>query len=268
MIGKNNGRLGLPTFIQTYFSDGAVKERETLLAEKRNKNKIVTEPAVVKIEEKPVPAPPPTFQLCVQVKEKILQDPDDPNSPVKGLKTLTEKKIISYQVDGKAEIRLQLKQDGIYHFVCSKPGYLNNGVDFVPKTKLKNDTVVVILDKIFPEKEIVLEDIYYDYDKANIRADAIPKLDVLLKILNDNENIRIQLSSHTDCRGEDDYNIDLSQRRAQSVVDYLIESGIDAEVLVAKGYGETSPAVDCDCSNCTEEEHQKNRRTTFKILSD
>ncbi len=276
MIGKNNGRLGLPTFIQTYFSDGAVKERETLLAEKRNKNKIVTEPAVVKIEEKPVPAPPPTFQLCVQVKEKILQDPDDPNSPVKGLKTLpgstvnldTEKKIISYQVDGKAEIRLQLKQDGIYHFVCSKPGYLNNGVDFVPKTKLKNDTVVVILDKIFPEKEIVLEDIYYDYDKANIRADAIPKLDVLLKILNDNESIRIQLSSHTDCRGEDDYNIDLSQRRAQSVVDYLIESGIDAEVLVAKGYGETSPAVDCDCTNCTEEEHQKNRRTTFKILSD
>ncbi len=275
MIGKNNGRLGLPTFIQTYFSNGAVKERETLLAEKRNKNKVVPEPPVVQIEEKPKPAPPPTFQLCVQVKEKILQDPDDPNSPVKGLSSLpgstvnldTEKKIISYNVDGKAEIRLQLKQDGIYHFVCSKPGYLNNGVDYIPKKKLENDTVVVVLDKIFPEKEIVLEDIYYDYDKANIRADAVPKLDALLKILMDNENIRIQLSSHTDCRGDDEYNIDLSQRRAQSVVDYLIESGIAPEVLVAKGYGETSPAADCDCSDCSEEEHQENRRTTFKILS-
>ena len=85
--------------------------------------------------------------------------------------------------------------------------------------------------------------------------------------MRDNENIRIQLSSHTDCRGEDDYNIDLSQRRAQSVVDYLIDSGIEANVLVAKGYGETSPAADCNCTKCSEDEHQENRRTTFKILS-
>ena len=277
MIGKNNGRLGLPTFIQTYFSTGAVKEREAILAEKRAKNKKVPESTAVAVEAPPPPPPPPaTFQLCVQVKEKIYQDPNDPNSIVTGLKPLpgsavnldTKKKIINYQVDAKAEIRLQLKQDGVYHFVCSKKGYLNNGVDYVSKGKLKNDTVVVILDRIFPEKEIVLEDIYYDYDKANLRADAIPKLDNLLKILRDNEGIRIQLSSHTDCRGEDDYNIDLSQRRAQSVVDFLIESGIDPAVLVAKGYGETSPAADCSCSKCSEEEHQENRRTTFKILSD
>lgn len=276
MIGKNNGRLGLPTFIQTYFSEGAVKERETLLAQKRNAGKTTPEAEVAVVETVPEPAATPTFQLCVQVKEKILQDPDDPNSPVKGLKALpgstvnldTEKKVINYQVDANAEIRLQLKQDGVYHFVCSKAGYLNNGVDYVPKGKLKNDTVVVVLDRIFAEKEIVLEDIYYDYDKANIRADAIPKLDNLLKILKDNENIRIQLSSHTDCRGEDDYNIDLSQRRAQSVVDYLIESGISPEVLVAKGYGESSPSAICDCTTCSEEEHQKNRRTTFKILSE
>jgi outer membrane protein OmpA-like peptidoglycan-associated protein len=276
MVGKNNGRLGLPTFIQTYFSTGAVKERETILAEKRAKNKTVPEAAAVVTAEVPSPPPPPvTFQLCVQVKEKIYQDPNDPNSMVTGLKALpgstvnldTEKKVINYQVDGKAEIRLQLKQDGVYHFVCSKNGYLNSGVDYISKDKLKNDTVVVVLDRIFPEKEIVLEDIYYDYDKANLRADAIPKLDNLLKILKDNEGIRIQLSSHTDCRGEDDYNIDLSQRRAQSVVDYLIESGIDAEVLIAKGYGETSPAADCNCTKCSEDEHQENRRTTFKILS-
>jgi len=277
MIGKNNGRLGLPTFIQTYFTTAAVKERETILTEKRNKDKKVHEStAVVVIEAEPTPPPPATFQLCVQVKEKIYQDPDDPNSDVIGLKVLpgsivnlnTEKKIITYQADSKAEIRLQLKQDGIYHFVCSKAGYLNNGVDYIPKAILKNDTVVVVLDKIFPEKEIVLEDIYYDYDKANLRDDAIPRLENLLKILNDNESIKIQLSSHTDCRGEDDYNADLSQRRAQSVVDYLIESGISSEVLVAKGYGETVPAAECDCTACSEEEHQENRRTTFKILED
>ncbi len=276
MVGKNNGRLGLPTFIQTYFSTGAVKKRKTLLAEKRNKNKKVPEIPVDTPGKVPEPALPATFQLCVQVKEKVLQNPDDPNSTVLGLKPLpgsvvnldTEKKIIDYKVDRKAEVRLQLKMDGVYHFVCSKKGYLNNGVDYVSNPKLKNDTVVVVLDKIFREKEIILEDIYYDYDKADLRPDAIPKLDNLLKILKDNENIRIQLSSHTDCRGEEDYNIDLSQRRAQSVVDYLIESGIAPELLVAKGYGETSPAVDCYCFKCSEEEHQENRRTTFKILSD
>jgi len=76
----------------------------------------------------------------------------------------------------------------------------------------------------------------------------------------------MQLSAHTDCRGDLDFNQDLSQKRAQSAVDYIISTGISQDRLTAVGYGETTPAVVCECDDCTEDNHQTNRRTTFKIL--
>ncbi len=77
----------------------------------------------------------------------------------------------------------------------------------------------------------------------------------------------IEIGSHTDSRGSDSYNEKLSQERAQSVVDYLIEKGVATERLVAKGYGETKITNKCiNGVECTEEEHQKNRRTTFRII--
>ena len=91
-------------------------------------------------------------------------------------------------------------------------------------------------------------------------------MDKLSEVLQLNPDISIELASHTDCRGQDRYNQELSQKRAQSVVNYLIDKGIDANRLGAKGYGETTPVTDCICARCTEEEHQRNRRTTFKIV--
>jgi peptidoglycan-associated lipoprotein len=93
----------------------------------------------------------------------------------------------------------------------------------------------------------------------------MPTLDQLTMVLTQNPKINIQLSSHTDCRGNDVYNQELSQRRAQSAVDYLITKGINTNRLIAKGYGESSPEVKCICKDCTESEHQINRRTTFLI---
>jgi outer membrane protein OmpA-like peptidoglycan-associated protein len=124
----------------------------------------------------------------------------------------------------------------------------------------------IALQKIEKDKEIVLENIYYDYDKWNIRPDAIPTLNELTATLQDNPKIKIELSSHTDCRGNDAYNQTLSQKRAESVVQYLISKGIAPERLEAKGYGESNPIALCDCKKCTEEEHQKNRRTAFKVI--
>ena len=113
------------------------------------------------------------------------------------------------------------------------------------------------------EKAIVLDNIYYDLNKADIRSDALPELDKLVKILRDNPTIRIELSSHTDSRSSDDYNLILSQQRAQAAVDYLVSQGITPDRLVAKGYGETQLLI----SNAqTEEEHQTNRRTEFKVI--
>ncbi|MFM8490043.1 MAG: OmpA family protein, partial [Bacteroidota bacterium] len=109
----------------------------------------------------------------------------------------------------------------------------------------------IVLDKIYRQTEIVLENIYYDYDKWDIRKDAEPSLDKLAEILRQNTDIKIQLGSHTDCRGNDAYNLSLSQKRAQSAVNYLISKGIDPSRLTAAGYGETSPAASCACARCT-----------------
>ena len=125
----------------------------------------------------------------------------------------------------------------------------------------------LVLDPIILDKEITLENIYYDYEKWDIRADAQPSLDELSLLMKENPKLKIQLSSHTDCRGEEDFNQNLSQKRAQSAVDYIISSGIQGSRLIAKGYGESLPEASCICVSCSEDEHQANRRTTFKIVS-
>lgn len=156
-----------------------------------------------------------------------------------------------------------------------KTGYFNYNEELSPTRLSGPDTVgeeIIyrydrLMDPIVTEEEIVLENIYYDYDRWNIRPDARPVLDSLAFLLQDNPEIhRIELTSHTDCRGTDEYNMDLSQKRAESAVEYLIQAGVKADRLTARGYGESRPVVDCECDDCTEEEHQANRRTAFKIL--
>jgi outer membrane protein OmpA-like peptidoglycan-associated protein len=125
----------------------------------------------------------------------------------------------------------------------------------------------LVMDTIVEEKEIVIQNIYYDYDKANIREDATDPLDTLAALLKDNPNLKVELASHTAARGDDEYNMKLSQRRAQSVVDYLVSKGVSGERLIAKGYGETQLLNKCDDGvDCPEEKHQRNRRTTFKVV--
>ncbi|MEZ4757501.1 MAG: carboxypeptidase regulatory-like domain-containing protein [Flavobacteriales bacterium] len=111
-----------------------------------------------------------------------------------------------------------------------------------------------------------LENILYDYNKWDIRPDAAMELDKLVETLRENPTVRIELSSHTDCRGKDSYNLSLSQKRAKSAVDYIISKGIDKERVVSKGYGESKPTETCACEKCSEEQHQRNRRTEFTVL--
>jgi outer membrane protein OmpA-like peptidoglycan-associated protein len=113
---------------------------------------------------------------------------------------------------------------------------------------------------------VKIDNIYYDVDKSNIRPDAALELDKTVLILNKYPTMQIELRSHTDCRAPNDYNLNLSQRRAESAVAYLVSKGIKANRLQAKGYGETLLTNKCaDGVPCTEEEHQSNRRTEFKI---
>ena len=111
-----------------------------------------------------------------------------------------------------------------------------------------------------------LSNIYYDYDKADIRTDAAFILNDLYQVLISNPTLEIELSSHTDSRGSDSYNQKLSQRRANSAVQYLIDKGIAASRLVAKGYGETRLVNQCaNGVTCSDEQHQANRRTEIEV---
>lgn len=168
-----------------------------------------------------------------------------------------------------------LKEGKEYSIVAERRGYLTRREPFtmqgrsIPEVFLKKaetDTtfnVALLMDKVELNKTFVLENIYYDLDKYNIRPDAALELDKLVTILKDNPTLRIELGSHTDVRAADAYNIKLSQNRARSAVDYIVSKGIDASRITAKGYGETVLIVK---NAKTEEEHQRNRRTEFKIL--
>lgn len=118
---------------------------------------------------------------------------------------------------------------------------------------------------IIPEGEIVIPGIEYDYDKATLRPASKKILDDLTDFLNLNNNLSIEISSHTDERGSDKYNLRLSQERAKSCVDYLISKGISPDRLLATGYGETKLLIP---HAQTEEEHQKNRRTAFRPIKE
>jgi len=237
------------------------------------------EPEVVEEEE----PDPEDYKIILKgyVLEKIYADPTNPNSQVLGRKPLPGSSVdiewgrktdkIRVGEDGLFELELEEQTD--YDFLASRENYLSNeaffsskGIGRDPNNPVQVFEIEIVLDKIFLDKEITLENIYYDFDKWDIRDDAQPTLNELTRNLKLNPDIRIQMGSHTDCRGNDRYNQDLAQKRAQSAVDYLISQGIDPVRLQAKGYGEEEPAVDCLCNRCSEEEHQANRRTTFKII--
>lgn len=124
------------------------------------------------------------------------------------------------------------------------------------------------LHKIVLNKAIVIKNIYYDFNKWNIRKDASIELNKIVELMNDNPAISIQLGSHTDARGSDAYNMTLSQRRAKSAVNYIISKGISANRITNKGFGETEILNRCvNGIECSDEEHQLNRRTEFRVTN-
>ena len=178
-------------------------------------------------------------------------------------------KVIDEQItaaDGRYFFILEENED--YVVEASYPEYLTLTENVSTKGKKKG--IIYIDFTLFkPEKGTVvrLNNIYYDYNSANIREDAARELDRLVKILADNPTMKIELGSHSDSRGSDSYNLTLSQKRAKSAVDYLISQGIDKSRLVNKGYGETKIKNRCvNGVECTDEEHEENRRTEFVIL--
>jgi peptidoglycan-associated lipoprotein len=194
------------------------------------------------------------------------------------------------ETGNSGDFKFALKPAVDYIFLASKKGYLNGKEKETTKgqEKSRDFMVTILLTPI--DKPIELPNIFYDYDKWDLRPESMVSLDKLTETLNDNPNITIELMSHTDARNTEEYNLVLSQKRAQSAVDYLVSKGIDIARLTAKGYGKSTPKfVDADIAahnsflkvgqqlteqfinNLPTDEqkeicHQINRRTEFKVL--
>jgi peptidoglycan-associated lipoprotein len=186
--------------------------------------------------------------------------------------------------------RFMLKPSTDYVFIAGKEGYLRGKARESTKglEQSKEFDVTVYLSST--ERVIELPNIFYDFARWDLRPESMVSLDNLVETLNDNPNVTIELMSHTDSRGAPADNLELSQKRAQSVVDYLISKGIAADRLLARGYGESQPKVvdekileSYDFLNIgdvltesfinqlpvdqQEQAHQINRRTEFRVLS-
>jgi outer membrane protein OmpA-like peptidoglycan-associated protein len=150
----------------------------------------------------------------------------------------TNKKV-SVKGDGSFTEEIELGVDYVLLGTCK--GFLNH------KEELRVDTATVSHEYVlqFPlaniSAPVLIENIFYDFDKATLRPESQTALDELVKLLEENPNVTIELSAHTDSKGSDLYNERLSQRRAESVVNYLIDHGIAADRLTPKGYGESRP---------------------------
>jgi len=213
----------------------------------------------------------PIITLDVCAREK------GTNKPFAGAKVFAQNKstgtIDSLFADSQGRAVFRLKGGYDFSIFARNEKYFANAVDISTKDltcsesiSLCEDGKYVLLDSIDTSIEYRIDDIYYDYNKWDIRPDAAKVLDNLVKLLIDNPGLTIELGSHTDCRGTDEYNQKLSENRAKSVVKYCTLRDISPKRLTFKGYGESSPAVQCVCEECSEEQHQKNRRTVFKVI--
>ncbi len=175
----------------------------------------------------------------------------------------------STRTDGKFEF--QLEANSTYRFVASRNGYLNNVASFSTVNRESGNPIDlsdIVMTKLKLGLTFEVPKVYWDYAKWDLRQESIESLLQIYEFLNANPNVDIELSSHTDSRGAAEDNMGLSQRRAEAARNYLLQRGITSNRVSAKGYGESMVRNGCfDNVECTEEQHQFNRRTEVKIMA-
>ena len=217
---------------------------------------------------------PLEFTLSGVVYDADTEEPLE-NAQVNISSSVDDEDII-LETDESGYYEMELDEEAHYELYAEKQDYFRGRDEIISTVgeEFSNDFEVdMYLHPIPDPTEIfAIKGIYYDLDEYYIREDAEPVLDSVANVLHQHPDIRIELGSHTDCRATPEYNETLAQNRAESAVDYLIDRGIDSDRLVPRGYGESEPEIKCACPSndyereCTEEEHQQNRRTTFRVL--
>ena len=172
-----------------------------------------------------------------------------------------------YLSDQRGEVDMLTNSNENCEVFASKTGYRDVSKVMVAKILKIGE---VNRDTIWMEpalgKNITLNNIYYDFDRSDILPEAAKELDILVSFMNENPDLKVILSSHTDSRGNDNYNLKLSQRRAESAVKYIVAHGIQAGRITGIGYGETRLVNKCaNGVDCTPQEHRQNRRTEIFI---
>lgn len=166
--------------------------------------------------------------------------------------------------DSKGQVKFDADCEIEYFIAASIDDYEDNSIAYAPT---KEDIVEqdLLLDRIIVEDKIVINMIHFDFDKSDIKPEAALELDRVVAVMKKHKDMVIKVEAHTDSRGNAKYNLGLSDRRAQSTVQYIIGQGIDASRVSGEGLGESKPEVDCG-ANCTEEDHATNRRSDFIIV--
>jgi hypothetical protein len=197
------------------------------------------------------------------------------------IKNLTDGSEQMYITDGNGKFTADLVKGKDYQMISELEGYFNQTDNFNtrgdedPINKMVEMGEVYVTDASTNPKDnskvkmkgiYDLPDIHWDYNKWEIRNDAYPYLDNLVKLFRENNNLKFELRSHTDCRGSFEYNDDLSAKRAKAVTDYMVKKGVPRATIVSKGYGERELLNNCtDGVFCEESLHEENRRTEFIV---
>lgn len=198
------------------------------------------------------------------VRDKVTKQPVKAHLELYNLETNTIVSLVdSDSISGN--YLMVLTQGADYALYASATGYLFQNLHFNYEAEYNPDPVVINID-LDPAKAgaaIVLNNIFFDVDKYDLKPKSVTELDKLAKFLSDNPQHRVEISGHTDNTGTEAHNLQLSQQRAQAVSDYLIRKGLDSGRFTRNGYGSKRPLV----ANDTDENRQKNRRIEFKLLN-
>jgi outer membrane protein OmpA-like peptidoglycan-associated protein len=191
--------------------------------------------------------------------------------------------VVLTDIDGEEITRTMSDEKGVYHFDVTpyenyklktfKDGFKDaifpffSNVDKEIEYEMNLELLVTepIIAEVNNELQIVLENIYFDFNKWNVKEESTVSLNKIVKVLNENQDMKLVINAHTDNKGSESYNLSLSKKRAASAVKYLETKGISKNRLNSKGFGESKPLIDCK-NNCSDEDLQANRRIEFVIL--
>lgn len=208
--------------------------------------------------------------VCSAVIHSIVRS-EATNEPLSGavvtLYDANENRLASKNTGADGKVEFTVECDNKYVLQAAKGEYETNSGHTETRTSQAPNVEIKLrpIEKIIKEDRVVLNPILFDFDRYNIKPQAAFELDKLVELMKKYPNMIIKVEGHTDTQGAEDYNMELSQKRTQATVQYVISQGIDESRISGEGFGESRPVVECG-SNCTEEDHAQNRRSEFIIV--